>query len=162
MTFRPYKRPTGYNFDGEPRLIPTVNGTTIEIHGGQPVMDAGIENYSLICLLTEPGWFGNQFLDAEYRIGDSTFSQVCEGAITATTFLTAENEAIRALQPLVDDGLAKEIQANVANRQGNGVDVEVTIVRPSGETEEIALRKYGANWVRQTTDPASARLRESY
>lgn len=162
MTFRPYKRPTGYNYDGEPRLIPTANGTTIEIRGGQPVMDAGIENAALISLLTEPGWFGNEFLDAEYRVGDSTFSQVCEGAITRSTFITAEKEAIRALGWMVDDGIASEIQATITNPNGITIDSEVTIVRPDATTEEIALLKYGPNWTRQGTDPASARLREDY
>lgn len=162
MTFRPYKRPRGYQFDGEPRLIMSANGTTIEIHGGQPVMDAGIENAVQISLFTDPGWFGNLYLDPEYRVGDSTFGQVCEGTLTKTTFVQAENEAKRALKWLVSDGLASEIVASVANRQGIGVDSEVTIVRPSGDEETISHRKYGPNWIRQGEDPASARLREEY
>jgi phage gp46-like protein len=162
MTFRPYKRPTGYNFDGEPRLIPTANGTTIEIHGGQPVMDAGVENATLISLLTDPGWWGNTYLEEEYRVGDSTFGQVAQGAITRTTFVMAENEAKRALAWMVDEGIASEIRASVSNRDGIGVDAVVEIIRPSGATEEIALRRYGPNWIRQGQDPASARLRNDY
>jgi phage gp46-like protein len=162
MTFRPYKRPTGYNFDGEPRLIPTGNGTTIELHGGQPVMDAGVENAVLISLFTRPGWWGNQYLDTDFRVGDSTFDEVTQGAITRSTFVTAENEAKRALAWMVDDGIASTIDATVANREGLGIDAEVTINRPSGTTEEIALRHYGENWIRQGEDPASARLREDY
>jgi phage gp46-like protein len=160
MSFRPYKRPTGYNWDGEPRLVVTENGTTIEIHGGQPVMDAGIENAALISLLTDPGWWGNQFLEADYRVGDSTFGEVCTGTLTKTTFVKAESEAKRALKWMVDEGIASEIVASVSNREGLGVDAEVTIVRPGGEQDEIALRRFGENWIRQGTDPASARLRD--
>jgi phage gp46-like protein len=160
MSFRPYKRPTGYNFDGEPRLVVTDGGTTIEIHGGQPVMDAGIENAALISLLTDPGWFGNQFLETDLRVGDSTFEEVCSGTLTKTTFVKAESEAKRALEWMVDEGIASEIRADVANREGIGIDAVVSIVRPSGEVEDIALRRYGENWIRQTTDPASARLRD--
>ncbi len=162
MSARSYKRPTGYNFDGEPRLIMTVDGTEIEIHGGQPVMDAGLENAALISLFTDPGWFGNQFLDKEYQLGDSTFGEITSGAITKTTFVTAEKEAARALQWMVDDGVASEIRATLTNRAGNGIDAEVVIVRPSGTHEQIALRKYGANWIRQSTDPAQARLLGDY
>ena len=162
MTFRPYKRPTGYNFDGEPRLIPTGNGTTIEMHGGQPVMDAGIENAALISLCTRPGWWGNQYLDKEFRVGDSTFDEVTEGAILRSTFVTAENEAKRALEWMIDEGIASSIDASVTNKSSIEIDAEVTINRPDGTTEDIALRHYGDNWLRQCEDPASARLREDY
>jgi phage gp46-like protein len=162
MSFKPYKRPRGYLWDGEPRLVVNENGTTIEIHGGQPVMDAGVENAVLISLLTLPGWWGNQFLEADYRVGDSTFADVCSGSITKTTFIQAENEAKRALKWMVDEGIASEILADVSNREGVAIDSVVTIVRPGGENEDISLRRYGENWIRQGTDPASARLTNDY
>lgn len=162
MTYRPYKRPIGYAFDGEPRVVLDAGGADIEINGGQPVMDAGVENAALISLLTDPGWFGNTFLEAEYRVGDSTLTEVLGGALTKTTFSRAEGEAKRALQWMLDEGIASEIRASFANRAGTGVDADVTIVRPNGDERAVSLRRYGPNWIRQGTDPASARLRGDY
>lgn len=162
MTRRAYKRPAGYAFDGEPKLIMTPDGTTIEINGGQPVMDAGLENAALISLFTDPNWWGNQYLDGEFRIDDADFSGIVSGPITRTTFVQAESEAKRALQWMVDKGIASEIEATVSNRSGTGVDLEVTVRAPTGTRETLALRRYGSNWIRQADDPASARLINDY
>jgi phage gp46-like protein len=155
-----YRRPAGYAFDGEPRLVLAEDGVEIEVHGGQPVMDAGLENAALISLFTCRGWWGNAFLDGEYQVGDSDFLETSNGAITKTTFVSAESEARRALQWMIDDGVASEIRATVANRAGLGVDLLVGIVAPTGTIEQIKLRRSGANWVRQMEDPASSRLCE--
>jgi phage gp46-like protein len=155
-----YTRPRGYAFDGEPRLILAEDGVEIEVHGGQPVMDAGLENAALISLFTRRGWWGNAFLDGDYQVGDSDFIATSSGSITKTTFVESESEAKRALQWMIDDGIASEIRATVANRAGLGVDLLVEIVAPSGTIEQVNLRRSGANWVRQIEDPASARLSE--
>ena len=155
---RAYRRPKGYQYDGEPRLIMGNNGTTIEVRGGQPVMDSGIENAVMIALFTRPGWFGNYFLDPEYRIGDCNFSDASEGAITASSFAHAEKEAKRGLKWMVDDRLASSIDASVSNPNSMRIDAEITINRPSGTVEQIGLQKYGGSWVRQCDDPANERL----
>jgi phage gp46-like protein len=162
MVFTPYKRPVGYNFDGEPRLIVTDNGTTIEVRGGQPVMDAGLENAILISLFTDAGWWGNQYVEPEYHLGDSKFESIISGTITKTTFVQAEGEAKRSLKWLIDEGLSSEIIAKVSNRDGIGIDVDITVVRPNGDEQQISLRRYGTNWIRQGEDPASARLTDDY
>lgn len=162
MTRVAYKRPTGYAFDGDPKLIMTPDGTTMEFNGGQPVMDAGLENAALISLFTDSEWWGNQYLDGEFRIDDGAFNEIMSGAITRTTFVQAENEIKRALKWMVDDGLASEIEATVTNRAGTGIDLEVNILAPSGTRATLALRRYGANWIRQADDPATARLNNVY
>lgn len=155
-----YKRPTGYNFDGEPRLIMTANGTTIEVRGGQPVMDAGIESAVLVSLFTLPGWFGNYFLDKDFHVGESTFETLISGVLTASNFAQAEKEAKRALAWMVDDRIASSIDVDVSNPSGIRVDVEITINRPDETEEKLMLRKYGGVWLRQGEDPASSRLTE--
>ena len=112
----------------------------------------------MISLFTLPGWFGNHFLDGEYRVGDSDFAEIAAGSVTKTTFVRAESEAKRALQWMIDDGLASEISVQCANRSGIGVDCIVGIKAPSGTLDEIKLRRYGGNWIRQYEDPANARL----
>ena len=49
-------------FDGDPKLILTQNGATLQYLGGQPVLDRGVENQATIALFTAPGWCGNKFL----------------------------------------------------------------------------------------------------
>lgn len=157
-----YKRPTGYNFDGEPRLIMTANGTTIEVRGGQPVMDSGIESAVLVSLFTNPGWFGNYFLDKDFHVGDDdeSFEDLISGNITASRFSQAEKVGKNRLKWMSEDRISSGTDIEVTNPSGIRVDVEITINRPDETEEKLMLRKYGGVWLRQGEDPASARLTE--
>ena len=43
------------NFQGEPKIFVDKNGAFTKYKGGQPIMDAGLENTVLISLGTKPG-----------------------------------------------------------------------------------------------------------
>jgi phage gp46-like protein len=157
-----YKRPIGYNFDGEPKMIMTPDGVDWEIRGGQPVMDAGLENWAMIGLFTVPGWWGNYILDSEYQIGDCDFDTITREPLTMTSMMNADKEARRGLESLVQKKVASEIIADISARSGFGIDFRAEVRGPASTLANLMLQKYGLNWVRQTTDPANERLSDAY
>jgi hypothetical protein len=158
-----YKRPIGYNFDGEPKLIMGADGVDIELRGGQPVMDAGLENWAFIGLFSKKGWWGNNVLDADYRIGDSDFDDLTSEPLTRTMLINSDKAARLSLQSMIDKRVASEIVPVISPRSGGlGLDFQMQIRGPQGTIENLLLQKYGLNWVRQTTDPANERLTDAY
>lgn len=148
----------GYQWEGEPRIVLTEDGATMEFKGGQPVMDTGLENAVLISLFTDEGWTGNAFQnDSVARIG-SRFEQVAKGSITRTMLNETAQEAERALAWLVKEKIAGSIKATARNRSGFGVDVTIEIHPLTGGVRTIVVSRYGQNWISQITDPAQERL----
>lgn len=156
----PYKRPTGYVYDGEPRFILGANGVTIEFKGGQPVMDAGLENSVLFSLHTLPGWWGNYVIGQEHKIGESDYDKLATQSITRTALLNGEKDARKALNWLISSGLATSIDVEITNYAGFGVKSAIDIHRGTGNDFSLLFLTNGANWVRQMEDPASGRLTE--
>jgi len=154
--------PSGYSFDGEPRLCMVDGGTTIEVRGGQPVMDAGEENGVLISLFTLPEWWGNYVLDKKYRIEDSKFDEYTSKPVTRSNLIDAEKEAVRALKWRVDQGVASKITADVGVDLAGMLEITIQTHGPKSTIETLLLQKHGLNWVKQATDPAYARLSDDY
>ncbi len=157
MSINTYKRQTGYNFDGEPLIIMTADGTTFEFRAGQPVMDAGEENWINIGMWTRPGWWGNHILEKANQIGDCNLDELIRESITRTMLLNSEKEAVRGCSSLVDNKVSSGVEA-VIETVGMGLALQVKVHKPVGTIETIIFQKYGGNWIRQATDPASARM----
>ena len=86
-----YKRQSGYVWDGEPKLCMTANGADWEIRGGQPVMDAGLENWALYSMFTKPGWWGNYAIKGPYRHGeDCEFDDVTEQPLSRSSLIAGK------------------------------------------------------------------------
>ena len=137
-------------FSGDPRLILGVNGWTIDYEGGQPVMDAGLENFVIISLFTRPGWCGNAYLSPVEQIG-SDFLDTCGQALTLQTLADIENAALRALK----SDLLPNVSVSVVNP--NGWDLQITINLGNGASPMI-LKRNNALWSNQANNPASGRL----
>lgn len=157
MSINQYKKSEGYNYDGEPLILVTVNGTTFEFRGGQPVMDGGMQNWAIIGLGTKPGWWGNHLLEKENQIGDSDFDDVIKSTITQSMLVDAEKEARRALKSMIDTGVASRIEAIIEPQSGFGVNFIIKIYKPDSTIETLFFQKYGGRWINQATDPAYAR-----
>jgi len=164
MTNFYYKIPTGYVWDGEPRMCMVDGGVDWEVRGGQPVMDAGIENWALISLFTEsdPYWWGNYVLDGEYRLGDSNFVAILKDSITRTGLIDADKEVRRALELMKEKRIASEIKAELAINEQGGLDLVVQVYGPVSTLLNLLIQKHGLNWVMQATDPANERLTDEY
>jgi len=148
----------GYQYEGEPRLVMTPDGVTIEFKGTQPVMDNGLENAALISLFTDRGWWGNALLKSDEQIGKTNFEKVASGTINIGMLAQTANEARLALKWMVSLKIVQSVDARAYNRNGFGVDVEIIITGLDGSSKAFKVSKYGANWTSQVIDPAQARL----
>lgn len=137
-------------YSGDPRLVLTDNGATLDYRGGQPVMDQGLENCALLALLVDEGWAGNVFLPPEARVG-SDYLERCRRPITLSGLADIESAAERALQPVKAFG---EISAEASNPRGDRVLVTINL----GPGGALALEREGGLWRAQALDPASRRL----
>jgi len=145
-------------YEGDPRLILTENGADLVFHGGQPVMDQGIENAALISWFTAPGWVGNLFLqDKNQKVG-SDFESIATGTITVTKLNDIQNSGERAWQRLIDSGLASSVIVRARNPEGNKTEVAGLIEPPGKDLQILLATKYGANWIAQKEDPAYKRI----
>lgn len=144
-------------FEGDPRLFLDENGSSLKFVGGQPVMDGGLENAVLISLFTKQGWIGNTvFPDAAVHIG-SDYENSFRKVITITAILDIKQAAERALQWLIDVGVASEITVVVANIESYSIRTTITIKPPMLPAFDLILTRNGTNWIIQKNNPAYVR-----
>jgi len=154
---------TGYQYDGDPKIIITESGADIEFRGGQPVMDRGLENAAIISLFTESGWVGNAFLKGRGESIGSDFEKVSKDvAVTASSFEAKAQAARQALAWMVSVGLAGKIETSWQNPTGNALVLVPVIFPPgNGKATSLLLTKNGPNWMTQKKDPAYNRITEA-
>jgi len=136
-------------FAGDPRLLLTPAGADLQIAGGQPLMDPGLENQVLISLFTGEGWCGNQFLPPLSRIG-SDFELTCRGPITLTRLADIANAAERALK----SDYFPELAVDVKNPTSDHLVITITL----GSGRVLTLNRKGLKWQAQAAYPASGRI----
>lgn len=134
-------------YGGDPRLTLSPEGADLTYVDGQPVMDAGLENYVLISLFTRPGWCGNLLLSPAQRIG-SDFEEACAKPITLTGLADIANAAERALK----SDYFTSVKVTITNPQANWLSLVITL---GGRT--VTLDRRGLLWQAQADDPAHGR-----
>lgn len=148
----------GYQWEGDPRLVLTEDGATIEYRGGQPVMDSGLENAALISLFTRRDWPGNIYIDdPDMQVG-SDFESACEKPITRTMLVGVADAAKRALAWMKSKGLARQIDAVASNPAGQMIKVAIVVYPPTRPAIALNLSRYGGNWTAQIARPAQERI----
>jgi phage gp46-like protein len=141
-------------YQGDPKVTITADGSEMTFVGGQPIMDQGLENDAFIGLFTKKGWCGNIFFsDPNQKIG-SDFEDVANQTITVTSLNDSANAAQKALQPMIDSGVASNVIAQASNPEGKQLQVAVLIEPPGRDLNVLLLNKNGPNWVSQKIDPA--------
>lgn len=143
---------------GDPRLFLTENGSTVKFIGGQPIMDGGWENYTLIALFTLPGWCGNVLFDKPSQKIGSDFEEIAARAITINSLNNLEESGKRALADMIADGLAEKVEVIASNPSGDIKLVRILVTPPGKDVEELLLTKHGLNWLVQANDPAYKRF----
>lgn len=144
-------------FEGDPKLFLDENGSSLKFVGGQPIIDGGLENAVLISLFTKQGWIGNTvFPDAAVHLG-SDYENSFRKVITITTILDIKQAAERALQWMIDVGVASEIIVDVVNVQSYSIQTTITIKPPTLHIFDLILTRNGQNWVIQKNNPAYSR-----
>ncbi len=140
-------------FQGDPRLVLTENGAKLIFTGGQPILDAGVENLALISLFTMRGWAGNVlFEDPNQKIG-SDFVTASRGAITLTSLNKIRDAALKALT----NPLFGSVEVEVTNPTSYQIKTDIVLKPPGEDPQALTLLKNGINWIVQGTDPASER-----
>ena len=138
-------------FSGDPRLVITQNGATLDYQGGQPIMDQGLENEAQIRLFTREGWCGNVFLRPENQIGSPFEAAVIGQAVTLSGL-----EKIRNLADVSLTGPAfPDRKIVVTNPIADRIDLVATL---GPGKAPLLFQRTGANWAEQAKNPASARL----
>lgn len=138
----------------DPRLILTPDGSSLHFIGGQPLMDAGLENLVLISLFTNEGWCGNAFMKSSIGSG---FEAACNQPLTRQALNDIRNAAQSALQ----DPALGAVAVTVSNPTGHQLRVRIVIQPPASNPQELTLVRNGANWTSQGQDPAYLRIPES-
>jgi phage gp46-like protein len=126
-------------YSGDPRLTLSPAGADLTYKDGQPVMDAGLENYVLISLFTRPGWCGNVLLPPASRIG-SDFEETCARSITLSTLADIANAAERALR----SAYFPDIKVTVTNPRSNWLSIAIRL-----GNQAITLDRRGLLWLSQ-------------
>jgi hypothetical protein len=141
-------------YSGDPRLVLTPNGATLDYQGGQPVMDQGFENCALLSLLIKEGWVGNIFLEPEERVGSDCLD-TWQKPITLSGLADDENAAVRALSTSKCFG---SVTAEASNPVTDHLDVSIKI----GSGGALSLTREKSLWAAQATNPANGRLTRAY
>lgn len=149
-----------YNrFSGDPAVKLTPDGAKMLFVGGQPVMDAGLNNAALISLYTKLGWWGNALLtDPNQQIG-SDFEEV-RTIVDRQTINDYTDSANRALQSMIDSGISQRNEVTVTNPKGDQIQTEIKIYPPGQDVQQLLLLKNGINWINQAINPAHERMME--
>lgn len=131
-------------FQGDPKLFLSPDGSTLDFEGGQPKLDAGIENLINISLFTEEGWWGNSLYPQDNQIG-SNFEQLSRQPITLQSLRDVESAAEAALK----SDVFGEVSAVTTNPNSQRLDTTVAIRPPSSDIETLTLSTYGQTWFSQ-------------
>lgn len=146
------------NFQGEPKIFVDKNGAFTKYKGGQPIMDAGLENTVLISLGTKPGWVGNTlFDDPTVHIG-SDHQDETEKPITISSLNSIRQEAERSLAWMISEGMASDVEADVYNPNGQIINETIKVFPPGKDVQALRFEKNGINWINQITSPAHKKV----
>ncbi len=144
-------------FQGDPAIKITDSGATMKFIGGQPIMDAGLENAAIISLFTKPGWWGNTLIaDENQKIG-SEFEQI-RTIIDVQTINDYNDAATLALKWMRDSGIASKIDIEVTNPSNDIINTSIIIRPPGSDLTELLFIKNGLNWLSQAQNPAHERF----
>jgi phage gp46-like protein len=128
------------SFDGDPKII-GAGDCDLQIIDGQPVMDAGLENAVTLSLFCSSNWWGNA-IAGDYGATGSVFEDILAGPLTAKTILDAEAAARTSLAWLIDQGIAKLVDAAATIPAVGMLGLAITIEQPD---RSIQIR-YSINW----------------
>ncbi|RKY04151.1 MAG: hypothetical protein DRP56_10415 [Planctomycetota bacterium] len=140
-------------FDGDPFITIGADGADYIIRGGQPVMDQGLVNHVNMCLLTEPGWWGNDIEPVAERKVGSKFIVAAREPITRQSLLDTNKAAIQDVQ---GDEFS-DVQAQTTNPITQQVRLEMLLLPPSNDLQKLVLQRVGQNWINQKENPAGAK-----
>lgn len=145
-------------YQGDPRLIFELEGVTLSVKAGQPIMDQGFENVVLLDLFVDPEWWGNYVETDETKKIGSNFESVAREAATVDGIYKTQEAAKAALQHMIDENLASDVITAARNPSGSKVELAVLIKAPGSDLYTLLATKHGPNWLAQRDYPAYKRI----
>jgi phage gp46-like protein len=147
-------------YQGDTKLYLDERGSYLKFKGGQPVMDAGLENRVTIPMFTRrksksnrKPWVGNLvFPNKAVHLGED-FEEGFENPITLGMLEDIKQRGEKALQSMIDTNLASEIIVEVTNPNGYRIDTNILVRRPNLPESDLVLIRNGLNWIIQDQDP---------
>ena len=150
---------TKNRFQGDPALFLGPNGSRLEFKGGQPVMDAGLQNAVTISLFTKPGWWGNTlFKNPSQQIGSDYEATLAEPIVDISSVNNVETSAKKAVKWMKDVRLADKIESEAINPTANIIDNTIKISPVGSDVQEFLVQKNSINWINQALFPASEEI----
>lgn len=131
------------NYDGDLMLYPTPDGGDINLVGGQPEMDAGLWTAVYLSLFSGK-WWGNAISEQAARFADSIEAVIRTDSNRDR--LDVEEAARKALQWLLDEGIASAVDVQATIPATGWIALTVTITEPGAEP---AVLRYKINWAGQ-------------
>jgi len=129
------------NYDGDPKLYDTGDGTDLLIESGQPVMDEGLENAVYLSLFGGASWWGNSISSSSEKL-NSNFETINGRTLTNATRQAAEEYARNALAWLTTEGVAKSVTVEATIPAVGMLGLVITIEQP----EQTNTVRYQINW----------------
>lgn len=139
-------------------MILTEEGGDLVFNGGQPVMDKGLENASMISTHSNRGWWGNILMRKASQKMNSQLEEVGKRAVTVENLNDIRSAILASHQWFLDDGVAEEVDCVITNPKSSRVDYALMIKPPIGDPLIVVGKRYGQNWIAQKLDPASRRV----
>ncbi len=107
--------------------------------GGAPVETASLQNPAYVRLKVKR----KTWLYAPDEAYGSDLYLIKKRRTDGSQNSLVENTAARALQPLIDDGRASEINVTTTQAARNGVGLEVDLTDAEGNSDQISLNPIG-------------------
>jgi len=145
------------NRQGDLGLYNTLNGGTIKVANGEPIMDQGLQTAVYISLegSGEILWFANEYLTESQKI-TSRFAKFRQGRELSSGVIVASEDLIKKdLQWLVDDKAASKIDASMRIIGRNRVEI---IIDVAIDNKTLRLSPFQLNWKSQDEFPLNTRV----
>jgi phage gp46-like protein len=132
-------------YDGDVKVVQTLDGGAITFRSGQPDMEGGLSTAVYLSLWTEPGWWGNSLATTpEEKIGEEDSLEELESEpLTNKVRQDYEERARKRLAWMVSSGVAKTVTVAAAILSSIALGLTVTIEEPDGSTGTL---RYKVNW----------------
>ena len=127
--------------DGDPKLYPTGDGLDIDVTGGQPDMDEGLENAIALSLFGGAEWWGNAVSADDEKI-TGRLEEIMARSLTTRTMQDAEEAVNTALAWMTSSGVAKKITASASIPAVGWLALAITIEQP----DRTSTIRFNINW----------------
>lgn len=145
------------NRQGDLGLYNTLNGGTIKIQNGEPLMDQGLETAVYISLegAGEKPWFANEYLTESEKI-TSQFAKFRQSRELSSGVIVASEDLIKKdLQWLINDKATTSINPTMRIIGRNRVEIVIDVTI-DGKT--FQLSPFQLNWKAQDEYPLHNRV----